>query len=57
MARSKGSARLHLVGIPGGVIWNICRESKDAPPKTGSLLTLMFVFYIVGLGLTVYAGS
>ncbi|UCG86565.1 MAG: multidrug DMT transporter permease [Gemmatimonadota bacterium] len=89
---TKGSAKLHLIGILGGVIWNIgmsfsiiasgvagpsisyglgqgatmiaafwgvfiWREFKDAPPKTGNLLTLMFVFYIVGLGLIVYAGT
>jgi len=39
-----------------------CRMSssvglKEAPPKTGNLLTLMFVFYIIGLGLIVYAGT
>ena len=89
---SKGTAKLHLVGILGGVIWNIgmslsilasgaagpsisyglgqgatlvaafwgvfiWREFKDAPPRTGRLLTLMFIFYIVGLSLIVYAGT
>ena len=87
----KGSARLHLVGILGGVIWNvgmsfsiiasgaagpsisyglgqgatmiaafwgvfIWREFKDAPPRTGRLLALMFLCYIAGLGLIVAAG-
>ncbi len=87
-----GNARLHLVGILGGIIWNvgmsfsiiasgaagpsisyglgqgatmiaalwgvfIWKEFKDAPGGTGRLLGLMFVFYIVGLGLIVYAGT
>ena len=86
----KGNARLHLVGIIGGVIWSIgmsfaiiagdragyaisyglgqgatmiaalwgvfiWREFKTAPKGTNSLLALMFVFFIVGLGLIVYA--
>jgi glucose uptake protein len=89
---TKGNARLHVVGIIGGIIWSvgmsfsiiasgaagpsisyglgqgatmiaalwgvfIWKEFKDAPPKTGNLLTLMFVFYILGLGLIVYAGT
>ncbi|MEE9533436.1 MAG: GRP family sugar transporter [Acidimicrobiia bacterium] len=89
---TKGNARLHLVGILGGIIWNvgmsfsiiasgaagpsisyglgqgatmiavlwgvfIWKEFKDAPKGTGRLLALMFVFYIVGLGLIVYAGT
>jgi len=89
---TKGNARLHLVGILGGVIWSVgmsfsiiasgaagpsisyglgqgatmvaafwgvfvWKEFKHAPPNTGRLLSLMFVFYIVGLGLIVYAGS
>jgi glucose uptake protein len=89
---TKGSAKLHMVGILGGIIWSvgmsfsivasgtagpsisyglgqgatmiaafwgvfIWKEFKDAPPRTGSLLALMFVFYIVGLGLIVYAGT
>jgi len=89
---TKGNARLHLVGILGGVIWSlgmsfsiiasgtagpsisyglgqgatmvaafwgvfIWKEFKQAPPNTGRLLSLMFVFYIVGLGLIVYAGT
>lgn len=89
---TKGNARLHVVGILGGIIWNvgmsfsiiasgragpsisyglgqgatmiaafwgvfIWKEFKDAPERTGRLLALMFVFYIVGLGLIVYAGT
>jgi len=89
---TKGNARLHLVGILGGIIWSvgmsfsiiasgaagpsisyglgqgatmiaalwgvfIWQEFKDAPDGTGRLLALMFVFYIVGLGLIVYAGT
>jgi glucose uptake protein len=89
---TKGNARLHVVGILGGIIWNvgmsfsiiasgaagpsisyglgqgatmiaalwgvfIWKEFKDAPTGTGRLLALMFVFYVVGLGLIVYAGT
>jgi glucose uptake protein len=89
---TKGNAKLHLVGVLGGVIWNVgmsfsiiasgtagpsisyglgqgatmiaafwgvfvWKEFKHAPPHTGRLLTLMFVCYIVGLGLIVYAGT
>lgn len=87
---SKGSARTHLVGILGGVIWNlgmslsiiasgaagfaisyglgqgatlvaalwgvfIWKEFRDAPPGTNRLLALMFVSFVVGLGLIVFA--
>jgi glucose uptake protein len=86
----KGDARLHLIGILGGVIWGIgmslsiiasgaagfaisyglgqgatmvaaawgvfvWREFEDAPPGTGRLLALMFVFFIAGLGLIIAA--
>jgi glucose uptake protein len=89
---TKGSARLHAVGVLGGVIWNvgmsfsimasgaagpsisyglgqgatlvaalwgvfIWREFRNAPPRTGRLLAMMFTCYIVGLGLIVYAGT
>ncbi len=89
---TKGSAKLHLVGILGGVIWSvgmsfsiiasgtagpsisyglgqgatmvaafwgvfIWKEFKHAPRNTGRLLALMFVFYIIGLSLIVYAGT
>jgi glucose uptake protein len=89
---SKGSPRLHLVGILGGIIWSIgmsfsiiasgsagpsisyglgqgatmvaafwgvfvWKEFKEAPAGTNRLLGLMFVFYLVGLGLIVYAGT
>ena len=89
---TKGSARLHMVGILGGMIWNvgmslsivasgaagpsisyglgqgatmvaafwgvfIWKEFNDAPQGTNRLLALMFVFYIVGLGLIVFAGA
>jgi len=89
---TKGSARLHMVGILGGMIWNvgmslsivasgaagpsisyglgqgatmvaafwgafIWKEFKDPPQGTNRLLALMFVFYIVGLGLIVFAGA
>jgi glucose uptake protein len=88
----RGTAKLHLVGILGGLIWNIgmsfsiiasgaagpsisyglgqgatmiaafwgvfiWREFRNAPPRTNRLLASMFVCYIVGLGLIVYAGT
>jgi glucose uptake protein len=84
----KGTVRLHLIGILGGVIWNtgmsfnimagtaagsvlsyglgqgatlvgalwgvcIWKEFKGAPPGTGGLLTAMFLFYLVGLGVLI----
>jgi len=89
---TKGNAKLHLVGILGGIIWNvgmslsiiasgaagpsisyglgqgatmiaalwgvfIWKEFKGAPKGTNRLLALMFVFYVIGLGLIVYAGT
>jgi glucose uptake protein len=88
----RGTPRLHLVGILGGMIWGvgmalsiiagdkagyaisyglgqgatmvaafwgvfIWREFKTAPRGTEKLLFLMFVFFVVGLGLIVYARS
>jgi glucose uptake protein len=38
----------------GVFIW---KEFKEAPTGTNRLLALMFVFYIVGLALIVYAGT
>jgi glucose uptake protein len=87
---TKGSARLHAVGILGGVIWGvgmsfnivasgtagapvayglgqgatmiaalwgvfIWKEFKDASKGTGALLALMFLLFLVGLSLLVYA--
>jgi glucose uptake protein len=85
---TKGSLRLHAVGILGGMIWCvgmslsiiasgsagfavsyglgqgatmvaafwgvfIWREFRTAPKGTDLLLTLMFIFFIVGLGLII----
>lgn len=85
---TKGNLRLHLIGILGGVIWNIgmsfsiiaagaagfaiayglgqgatmiaafwgvfiWKEFKQAPAGTNKLLTLMFVFYMIGLALII----
>ncbi len=38
----------------GVFIW---KEFKDAPKGTNSLITAMFLLFIVGLGLLIYAGS
>jgi len=89
---TKGSVRLHAVGILGGITWNvgmsfsiiasgvagpsisyglgqgatmvaglwgvfIWKEFQRAPAGTHRLLALMFLFYVVGLGLIVYAGT
>ena len=85
---SKGSVRLHCIGVLGGVIWNvgmsfnilagtaagpalsyglgqgatmigalwgvfIWKEFTGAPPGTNRLLTAMFLFYAVGLGVLI----
>jgi glucose uptake protein len=85
---TKGNARLHLIGILGGVIWNvgmsfsimasaaagpalsyglgqgatlvgavwgvfIWKEFKGAPAGTSPLLTAMFAFYLIGLGVLI----
>jgi len=86
----KGDAKLHLVGILGGVIWSvgmsfnivasgraggaiayglgqgatmvavfwgvfIWKEFKGAPAGTNKLLTIMFISYLVGIALIIYA--
>jgi glucose uptake protein len=44
-----------LVAACWGVfIW---KEFKHAPKSTNSLLAIMFLFFIVGIGLIIYAGS
>jgi len=85
---TQGSLRLHLVGILGGIIWNIgmglniiashaagpalsyglgqgatmvgaiwgvfvWKEFKGAPVGTSRLLTAMFLFYLIGLGVLI----
>ena len=87
---AKGNARLHSIGILGGVIWSIgmslsiiasgaagfaisyglgqgatmvaslwgvfiWKEFKDAPAGTNKYVTMMFLFFIVGLGLIIAA--
>lgn len=47
-----GQGATMVAAIWGVFIW---KEFKDAPKGTNSLLTLMFLFFIVGLGLLVYA--
>lgn len=89
---TKGSARLHLVGILGGMIWGVgmsfailagdragypisyglgqgatmvaalwgvfvWKEFQNAKPGTSKLLALMFVLFVVGLSLIVYANT
>lgn len=85
---TQGNLRLHLIGILGGVIWNIgmgfniiastaagpalsyglgqgatmvgafwgvfiWKEFKGAPAGTDKLLTAMFLFYLIGLGVLI----
>ena len=87
---SKGTPKIHLVGILGGMIWcvgmsfanytsNVAgdaisyglgqgatmvaaiwgvfvwKEFKTAPRGTNTLLALMFLFFLIGLGLLIYA--
>jgi glucose uptake protein len=89
---TKGNARLHMVGILGGMIWGVgmsfailagdkagypisyglgqgatmvaalwgvfvWREFKSAREGTNGLLALMFILFVVGLGLIVYANT
>ncbi len=86
----KGNIRLHLIGVLGGIIWNIgmsfsiiaagvagfaisyglgqgatmiaafwgvfiWKEFKEAPPGTNKLISLMFIFYIIGLACIIIA--
>jgi glucose uptake protein len=89
---AKGSLRVHLTGILGGVIWNtgmsmsiiasgkagyaisyglgqgatliaalwgvfIWKEFKEASGTVNKLILLMFIAYLIGLTLLVYAGA
>lgn len=89
---TKGSPRLHAVGILGGMIWGVgmsfailagdaagyaisyglgqgatmvaamwgvfvWKEFAEAPPGVNRLLTLMFVLFIAGLAMIVYANA
>jgi len=59
---------LHLIGLFGGMIWNlgmsfsiiaagvfIWQEFKDASEGTNKLLIFMFLFYLIGLVLIILA--
>jgi glucose uptake protein len=49
-----GQGATMIAALWGVFIW---REFKDAPPRTGRLLALMFACYVAGLALIVYAGT
>jgi len=49
-----GQGATMVAAFWGVFIW---KEFKEAPSGTNRLLALMFVFYIIGLALIVYAGS
>jgi glucose uptake protein len=88
---AKGSTKVHLTGILGGIIWNIgmamsilasekagfaisyglgqgatliaalwgvfiWKEFKGASKQVNTLILLMFIAYLAGLALLVYAG-
>ena len=48
-----GQGATLIAALWGVFIW---KEFKDAPRGTNTLLTFMFLFFLVGLGLIVYAG-
>jgi glucose uptake protein len=48
-----GQGATLVAALWGVFIW---KEFKGAPKKTNSLLVLMFLFFISGLGLIIYAG-
>jgi glucose uptake protein len=47
-----GQGATMVAALWGVFIW---REFKDAPPGTNRLLTLMFILFIVGLAMIIYA--
>jgi glucose uptake protein len=49
-----GQGATMVAGLWGVFIW---KEFQRAPAGTHRLLALMFLFYVVGLGLIVYAGT
>jgi len=49
-----GQGATLIAALWGVFIW---KEFQHAPKGTNSLLTAMFVFFIVGLGLLIYAGT
>ncbi|MBN1995983.1 multidrug DMT transporter permease [candidate division KSB1 bacterium] len=89
---SKGTPRLHMIGILGGAIWSlgmsfniiasgvtspaisyglgqgatmvaafwgvfIWKEFKNAPSGTSRMLAVMFISFIIGLGLIIFSGA
>src|SRR6185295_6327010 len=49
-----GQGATLIAALWGVGIW---KELKNAPKSTNQLITWMFVFFIAGLGMVVYAGS
>ncbi len=49
-----GQGATLIAALWGVFIW---KEFKGSPKGTNSLLTAMFVFFILGIGLLIYAGS
>jgi glucose uptake protein len=48
-----GQGATLVAALWGVFIW---KEFKNAPKGTGSLITAMFLFFIVGIGLIIYSG-
>lgn len=51
---SKGTLRVHLTEVIGGIIW---KEFKGASKSVNTLIFFMFIAYLAGLALLVYAGT
>ncbi|MBD0366877.1 MAG: multidrug DMT transporter permease, partial [Flavisolibacter sp.] len=49
-----GQGATLVAALWGVFIW---KEFQDAPKGTNTLISLMFLFFVVGLGLIIYAGT
>jgi len=49
-----GQGATLIAALWGVFIW---KEFQQAPKGTSALITAMFIFFIVGLGLLIYAGT
>jgi glucose uptake protein len=49
-----GQGATLIAALWGVFIW---KEFRGAPKSTNTLLTAMFVFFVIGIALIIYAGS
>src|SRR5678809_1384892 len=49
-----GQGATLVAALWGVFIW---KEFKGAPKETNALITAMFIFFVVGLGVLIYAGT